>query len=109
MKRIFFLLIITTLLTGCFESVALVGGASNGRALQSSFQSAVSYGIKTTTGKSPIEHVLSYKTKKNPEQKKEACVSFLENSTSEVCYIAKKQISTLKNSIKEKSKIKNLD
>ena len=109
MKRAIVLLFTMTFLTGCFESMALVGGASNVKAVQSSFQSAVSYGIKTTTGKSPIEHVLSYSREKNPNEKKEACVSFLESTTSEVCYIAKKQIANLKSSIKEKSKIKDLD
>ena len=59
MKRIFVLLTTMLLLNGCAESVALLGTsagtASNGKILQSSFNSAISYGIKQQTGKGPIE------------------------------------------------------
>ena len=54
--------------------VALLGGsvgsASNGKILQSSFNSIASYGIKKQTGKGPLEHVISYAEKMNPEKKK---------------------------------------
>ena len=47
------LLIFLFLLNGCAESVALlgssVGGASSGKMLQSSLNSAISYGIKQQT------------------------------------------------------------
>ena len=70
------------LLNGCVESIALlgpsIGGVSNGKMLQSSLSSAVSYGVKTQTGKGPLEHVRAYAEKANPERKKETCVSFLE-------------------------------
>ena len=50
MKKIFGLLTTLLLLNGCAESVALlgtsVGGASNGKMLQSSLNSAISYGVK---------------------------------------------------------------
>ena len=49
MKKIFVLLTTMLLLNGCAESVALlgtVGNASNGKILQSSFNSAISYGVK---------------------------------------------------------------
>ena len=56
------------LLTGCFaESMTLVStgaGASQGRIVQSSLSSAVSYGVKKTTGKFPIEHVIVRERKK---------------------------------------------
>ena len=46
-------------LVGCAESIALLGpastGAANGKLLQSSIQSAVSFGVKAQTGKSPLE------------------------------------------------------
>ena len=95
------------LLTGCAESVALlgssIGGASNGKILQSSLNTAFSYGVKKQTGKAPLEHVKAYAEKVNPEKKKEPCVSFLEKTNSEICLIVKKQL------ILTKSKIKYLD
>ena len=55
MKKILVLLTTMFLLNGCVESVALlgptIGGASNGKMLQSSLTSVVSYGVKNQTGK----------------------------------------------------------
>ena len=105
MKKIFFLLLSMLFLTGCFESLALVApatGASNGRIVQSSLKEVVSYGIKKTTGKTPLEHALTYVEEINPERKKEPCVSFIEKSNSEICAIVKKQISSTQVMIKEK-------
>jgi hypothetical protein len=107
MGKIFVLITTMLLLSGCAESVALlgssIGGASNGKMLQSSLNSAVSYGVKKQTGKAPLEHVKAYANKINPEKKKEPCVSFLEKTNSEICLIVKKQL------ILTKSKIKYLD
>ena len=53
MKRILILLTSMLLLVGCVESMALIGGgATSGKTIQTSLNSAVSYGIKKTTGKS---------------------------------------------------------
>ena len=62
MKKIFGLLITLFLLNGCAESLALLGpSASNGKIVQSSVtSSAVSYGVKKQTGKSPLEHAKAY-------------------------------------------------
>ena len=107
MKKIFFLLTGLFLLNGCAESVALlgssVGGASSGKMLQSSLNSAVSYGVKHKTGKTPFGHVLAYADEKNPEKKKEKCFSFIERTRSEFCTIAKKQISITKTAVKDKA------
>ena len=106
MKKIFYLFSLIFLLTGCVESVALlgssVGGASSGKLLQSSLQSTLSYGIKQQTGKTPLGHVLAYAEKNNPEKKRETCISFIEKTRSEFCTIAKKKISLTNNVIKEK-------
>ena len=87
MKKVFFLLSTVLLLNGCAESVALlggsIGGASNGKMLQSSLNSAISYGVKKQTGKTPLEHALAYAEEKNPEKKKETCISFVERTRSE--------------------------
>ena len=93
MKKILFLLSTIFLLNGCAESLALLGpGASNGRLVQSSLNSAVSYGVKKQTGKTPLEHVIAYAEEKNPERKKENCISSFEITRSEFCTIVKKQI-----------------
>ncbi len=104
MKKAFFLLSLTILLNGCAESVALLGtSASNGRIVQSSFNSVVSYGVKKQTGKTPLEHAIAYAEEKNPEKKEETCISFIEKTRSEFCTIVKKQISLTNITVKEKT------
>ena len=107
MKKVFFLLSSLFLLNGCAESVALlgssVGGASSGKMLQSSLNSAISYGVKQQTGKTPLEHALAYGEEKNPEKKKETCISFIERTRSEFCTILNKQISLTNITVKEKT------
>ena len=107
MKKVFFLLLSLFLLNGCAESVALlggsVGGASNGKMLQSSLNSVIRYGVKKQTGKSPLEHALAYAEEKNPEKKQETCISFIERTRSEFCTILNKQISLTNIAVKEKT------
>jgi len=107
MKKVFFLLSIVFLLNGCAESVALlgssVGGASSGKMIQSSLNSAISYGVKQQTGKTPLEHVLAYAEEKNHEKKQETCISFIERTRSEFCTIVNKQISLTNIAVKEKT------
>tara|TARA_B100000963_G_scaffold120873_1_gene105428 strand:- start:543 stop:953 length:411 start_codon:yes stop_codon:yes gene_type:complete len=94
MKKILFLTSLIFLLNGCAESIALLGtGTSNGKIIQSSLNSAISYGVKKQTGKTPLEHAIAYAEEKNPEKKRETCISFIERTRSEFCTIAKKQIS----------------
>ena len=93
MRKILLLLSTIFLLNGCAESLALLGpGASNGRFVQSSLNSAISYGVKKQTGKTPLEHAIAYAEEKNPERKKETCISSFEITRSEFCTIVKKQI-----------------
>ena len=125
MKKILILLSTVFLLNGCAESLALLGtSTSNGKILQSSLNSAVSYGVKKQTGKTPLEHVIAYAEEKNPEKKKETCISSFEITRSEFCTIVKKQIKSKsiamiekttdivkenpKNEIKEISKIEKI-
>ena len=106
MKKVFFLLLSLFLLNGCAETVALlgpVGGASNGKMLQSSLNSVINYGVKKQTGKSPLEHALAYAEEKNPEKKQETCISFIEKTKSEFCTILNKQISLTNIAVKEKT------
>ena len=105
MRKILGLLITLFLLNGCAESVALLGtGASNGKIVQSSFNSVISYGVKKQTGKTPLGHAIAYAEEKNPEKKKEPCLSFVEKTNSEICAIVKKQLQITKSKILKKSK-----
>ena len=104
MKKIFVLLSLTFLLNGCAESIALLGtSTSNGRIVQSSLNSAISYKVKKQTGKTPLEHAISYAEKKNPEGKKDTCISFIEKTRSEFCTIVKKQITLTNTALAEKT------
>ena len=133
MKKILGLLLGLTLLTGCAESLALLGPTSTavtgGNIAQSVVSSSVSYGIKKQTGKSPMEHAMTYAEEVNPQNRKEPCLSFAEKTNSEICAIVKKQLeiskskffknskessikdltSSLQLNINKKSKIKYLD
>ena len=105
MGKILGLLITLFLLNGCAESVALLGtGASNGKIIQSSFNSVISYGVKKQTGKTPIGHAIAYAEENNPEKKKEPCLSFVEKTNSELCALLKKQLKLTKSKIFMKSK-----
>ena len=121
MKKILLLFSTIFLLSGCAESLALLGpGASNGKLAQSSLNSVISYGVKKQTGKTPLEHAIAYAEEKNPDRKKEACISSFEITRSEFCTIVKKQSTTVikktvdivkeypKNKIKEISKIEKI-
>ena len=105
MRKILLLLSTIFLLNGCAESLALLGpGASNGRFVQSSLNSAISYGVKKQTGKTPLEHAIAYAETKNPERKKETCISSFEITRSEFCTIIKKQIKLKSTVMIEKTK-----
>ena len=104
MKKLLLLLSTIFLLNGCAESLALLGpGASNGRFVQSSLNSAISYGVKKQTGKTPLEHAIAYAEEKNPERKKETCISSFEITRSEFCTIVKKQINIKSAALMEKT------
>ena len=105
MKKILFFLSVIFLLNGCAESVALLGtGATNGRVVQSSLSSTISYGVKKQTGKTPLEHAIAFAEEKNPEKKKkETCLSYIESSRSEFCTVIKKQISFTKTTLVNKT------
>ena len=104
MKKILLLSSTIFLLNGCAESLALLGSsASNGRLVQSSLNSVISYGVKKQTGKTPLEHAIAYAEEKNPERKKETCISSFEITRSEFCTIVKKQVKLKSSAIIEKT------
>ena len=112
MKKTLGLLLGLFLLTGCAESLALLAPTSTavtgGNIAQSAFSSAVNYGVKKQTGKSPMEHALAYADEINPEKKKEPCLSFVEQTNSEICTIVKKQLELTKSKILMRSKEKSI-
>ena len=104
MKKILLIFSTIFLLNGCAESLALLGpGASNGRFIQSSLNSAISYGVKKQTGKTPLEHAIAFAEEKNPERKKETCISSFEITRSEFCTIVKKEIKFKSSAMVEKT------
>ena len=115
MKKNFYFLLIFTLLSGCFGSVAFLGPASTtaasgagGNIARGAFTSSVSYGVKKQTGKLPIEHAFAFTDEKNSKKKKEPCLSFDEKTNSEICAIVKKQLKLTKSKILKKSKEKSI-
>ena len=105
MKKIFVLLFLMLFLNACAESVAMlgtsVGGASSGKMAQSSVNTAISYGIKRQTGKSPIGHAFAFAKENNLEKRsKENCKSFTKKANSDICAIVKKQILITKAKLK---------
>ena len=103
MKKVLCLLLSLCFVSGCYNSVAVLGpmsGAANGKLVQSSVNTAINYGIKAKTGKTPLEHVVAYAETKNPEKKQEPCLSFLEKTNSEICAIVQKQLNLTKAKIK---------
>ena len=104
MKKILVLFSMIFLLNGCAESLALLGtSTSNGKILQSSLNSAVSYGVKKQTGKTPLEHAVAYAESVNPEKKQETCISSIERTRSEFCTVVKKQMSLTNTALKKKT------
>ena len=119
MKKLIGLLITLFALSGCVNSLAFLGPASTsvtgGNIAQSAFSSAVSYGVKKQTGKTPSQHALAYVQKHNPDNKKEKCIEFIDATNTKTCAAVKenlsetrKKIVKIKNSILDKSKIENL-
>ena len=108
MKKILGFLLGLTLLTGCAQSIALLGPTSTaitgGNIAQSTLSSAVNFGVKKQTGKSPMEHAMTYAEGMNPQKKKEPCLSFVEKTNSEICALLKKQLKLTKSKIFMKSK-----
>jgi len=112
MKKIFSLLAMSVLLSGCVESMALIGpattGAGSGKIAQSAISPVLSYGVKKQTGKSLMEHAMTYAEAMSPQKKKEPCLSFVEKTNSEICAILKKQLKITKSKILKKSKERSI-
>ena len=112
MKKIFGFLIVLILLTGCANSLTLLGPTSTavtgGNIAQTALSSTLNYGVKKQTGKSPMEHAIAYAEEMNPQKKKEPCLSFAEKTNSEICAIVKKRLKITKSKILNKSNEKSI-
>ena len=116
MKKIAGLMLTLVFLSGCVESVALLGPITgSGNMAQSALSSSINYGVKKQTGKSPTEHAIAYIQKHNPENKKDKCLEFIDATNSKACAAIKENIKEkreklvkIKTSIFDKSKIENL-
>ena len=73
MKKIVFLVVVTLFLNGCFQMVAYMGpaitGATGGNITHSVLSYSLSYSVKKTTGKTPIEQVISLTKEKQARAK----------------------------------------
>ena len=107
MKKTFGVILLMLLLNGCFSSMAVLGtGAANGRVAQSAINTTISYGIKHQTGKTPIEHAISYSKQQDAIETKSKCVCFLYSTNSEICLKVKQSLAKV---IREASSIKDLN
>ena len=95
-KNITILVLSSIFLSGCFaSSLTLVGtgaSASQGRVVQSSISSAFNYGVKQTTGKYPIEHIII--------KEKQRLAKKVNNLEKKIIDGSKQKIEPLKDNIK---------
>ena len=110
-KRIVFLLLSSMLLIGCFaESMTLVStgaGASQGRLVQSSLSSAASYGIKKTTVKFPIEHIITREKQRIAKKTSELETKIIKGANKQI-KISKEKVMPVKNIVeKQITKLNN--
>ena len=102
MKKLSILVFTFLFLTGCYQSMALLGpatGAANGKVIQSSLQTAASYGIKKQTGKSPFEHVLAYTEQSDLENCRE------ENKQTKKCLNLNEKLLSAQSLVEQKDQI----
>ena len=114
MKKIFTILVCFLFLSGCIETASLVApmsGVASGKVAQTTINSAVSFGVKKKTGKSPMEHVinLAEQNSKSKIIKKKNCISFLENTSQELCSKLEGKFVKIHNAINKKYQIQRLD
>ena len=114
MKKILTSLVGLLFLSGCIETASLMApmsGVANGKVVQTTLNSAVSFGIKKKTGKSPMEHALNLAEQNNKSKitKKKNCISFLENTSQELCSKLEGKFVKIQNAIDKKYQIKRLD
>ena len=114
MKKVFTILVCFLFLSGCIETASLMApmsGVASGKVAQTTINSAVSFGIKKKTGKSPMEHAINLAEKNNKPTKikKKNCISFLENTSQKLCSKLEGKFVKIQSVIDKKYQIKRLD
>ena len=114
MKKILTPLVCFLFFSGCIETASLMApmsGVASGKVAQTTINSAVSFGIKKKTGKSPMEHAINLAEQNNKPKKikKKNCISFLENTSQELCSKLESKFVKIQSAIDKKYKIKRLD
>ena len=114
MKKILTILVCFLFLSGCIETASLMApmsGVASGKVAQTTINSAVSFGIKKKTGKSPMEHAINLAEQNNKPKiiKKKKCISFLENTSQELCSKLDGKFAKIQSAIDKKYQIKRLD
>ena len=101
-KNITILVLSSIFLSGCFaSSLTLVGtgaSASQGRVVQSSISSAFNYGVKQTTGKYPIEHIIIREKQRLAKKVNNFEKKIIDEGKKKIV-ISKQKIEPLKNTI----------
>ena len=95
-------------LSGCYQTslapmIGPAAGASQGRIAYSAASTGFSYGVKHTTGKFPIEHILKREKDKIIDK-----VVSIEKKTIERSTLIKEKVVKQKNNLKIKNKVKKL-
>ncbi len=95
-------------LSGCYQAsltpmLGPAAGASQGRLAYSAVSTSLSYGVKHTTGKFPIEHILKRETNKIIDK-----VASIEKEGIERSTLIKEKILKQKDNLKVKDKVKKL-
>jgi len=96
MKKIFFLISMLAILSGCAQSTSFLGPtytmAKSGSILQAGNSFAASYGIKKLTGSTPGEHAMSFVKKYETDEpllmteKERECQTFHSSSLNEIFF-----------------------
>ena len=94
-------------LSGCYQTslapmIGPAAGASQGRLAYSAVSTSFSYGVKHTTGKFPIEHILKREKDKIIDK-----VVSIEKETIERSTLIKEKIVKQKDNLKVKDKVKD--
>ena len=95
MKKIFFLISMLTILSGCAQSTSFLGPtytmAKSGSILQAGNSFAASYGFKELTGSTPGEYAMSFAKSYSDEpllmtEKERECQTFHSSSLTEIFF-----------------------
>ena len=95
-------------LSGCYQAsltpmLGPAAGASQGRLAYSAVSTSLSYGVKHTTGKFPIEHILKREKDKIVDK-----VALIEKEAIERSTLIKDKVIKQKDNLKVKDKVKKL-